>query len=116
MLRASLSGTSGSVNNSTHRECVMDRLSEVSDIYNVSPDDIENVLKQLKIGKSAGADHIHAEHLIHASDRLTVLLSIVCTSIMKHGYNSSGMLDTTLTHCRCYIYVKVYGTLDTKHN
>ena len=39
----------------------MDRLSEVSDIQNISPDDI-------KTGKSEGADHIHAEHLIHASD------------------------------------------------
>ena len=75
----------------------MDRLSEVSDIQNISPDDIENVLKQLKMGKSAGADHIHAEHLIRASDRLTVLLSILCTSIMKRGYIPSGMLDTTLT-------------------
>ena len=51
----------------------------------------------LLMGKSAGADHIHAEHLIHASDRLTVLLSILCTSIMKHGYIPSGMLDTTLS-------------------
>ena len=86
-----------SVDNSTHKDYVMDRLSEVSDIQNISPDDIDNVLKQLKMGKSAGADHIHAEHLIHASDRLTVLLSILCTSIMKHGYIPSGMLDTTLS-------------------
>ena len=49
-----------SVNN-THRNYVMDRLSEVSGIQNISPDDIENVLKQLKMGKSAGADHIHDE-------------------------------------------------------
>ena len=34
-------------------------MSEVSDIQNISPDDIENVLKQLKIGKSAGADHMN---------------------------------------------------------
>ena len=26
-----------------------------------------------------------------------MLLSILCTSIMKHGYIPSGMLDTTLT-------------------
>ena len=90
-------GLFNAVNNSTHREYVMDRLSEVSDIQNISPDDIENVLRQLKMGKSSGADHIHAEHFIHASDRLTVLLSILCTSIMKHGYIPSGMLDTTLT-------------------
>ena len=49
-----------SVNNSTHREYVMDRLSEVSDIQNSSPDDIENVLKQLKMGKSAGAGHSYS--------------------------------------------------------
>ena len=41
-------GLFNSVNNSTHREYVMDRLSEVSDIQNISPDDIDNVLKQLK--------------------------------------------------------------------
>ena len=41
---------------------------------------------------------MHAEHLIHASDRLTVLLSISCNSIMKHVYIPSGMLDTILTH------------------
>ena len=63
-----------SVNNSAHRKYVIDRLSEVSDIQNISPNDIENVLKQLQIGKTLGADHVHAEHLIHASDRLTVLL------------------------------------------
>ena len=40
--------------------------------------------------------HIHAEHLIHASDRLTVSLSIFCPSIMKYGCIPSGMLDTTL--------------------
>ena len=97
MWRKHFMGLFNSVNNSTHREYVMDRLSEVSDIQNISPDDIENVLTQLKMGKSAGADHIHAEHLIHASDSLTVLLSILRTSIMKHGYIPSGMLDTTLT-------------------
>ena len=59
MWRKHFMGLFNSVNNSTHREYVMDRLSEVSDIQNISPDDIENVLKQLKMGKSAGADHIH---------------------------------------------------------
>ena len=87
-----------SVNNSTHRKYVMDSLSEVSAIQTISPDGIENVLKQLKSGKSAGADHIHAEHVIHASDTLTVLLSILCNYLMKHGYIHSGMLDTPLTH------------------
>ena len=81
----------------------------MSDIQNISPDDIENVLKQLKMGKSACADRIRAEHLIHASDRLTVLLSMLCTSIMKHGYISSGMLDTTLTPIvNIYIYIYIY--------
>ena len=69
-------GLFNSVNIYKRSKYVMDRLSEVSDIQTISPDDIENVLKQLKIGKSAGAGHIHAEYLINASDRLTVLLSI----------------------------------------
>ncbi len=96
MWRKHFMGLFNSVNNATHRKYATDRLSEVSYIQNISPDGIDNNLKQLHIGKSAGADYIHAEHLIHASDWLTVLLSILCTSIMKHGYIPSGMLDTTL--------------------
>ena len=42
-------GLFNSVNNSTLIKYVMDRLSEVSDIQNISPDDIENVLKQNKL-------------------------------------------------------------------
>ena len=56
-------------------------------------------------------------------------LSILCTSVMKHGYIPSGMLDTTLTPIvktktgdvtdknnyrpieSCYVYVKGYGTI-----
>ena len=72
-------GLFNSVNNSTHRTYVMDRLSEVSDIQNISPDDIENVLKQLQIGKSAGADHIHDEHLINEVDtEPKVVTEILC--------------------------------------
>ena len=41
-----------------------------------------------------GADLIHAEHLIHASDRLTVLLSI-STSIMKHTIVKTKTGDVT---------------------
>ena len=90
---------------------VINRLSEVSGIKNISPNDIENVPKQLKIGKSAGADHTHAEHLIHASDRMTVLLSILCTSIMKHGYIPNKMLETTLQYNT--IQHRLFPTLNT---
>ena len=47
MWRKHFMGIFNSVNNSTHIKYVMDRLSEVSDIQTSSPDDIENVLKQL---------------------------------------------------------------------
>ena len=72
-----------STNPNTPKVYVMDRLRAVSDIQNSSLNDIEYVLKQLKIGKSAGADHIFMLNpdLSHASDRLTVFLSIVCTII-----------------------------------
>ena len=42
-------GLCDSVSNSVHRKWVMDRLGEVSDVQNISPNDIENVPKQLKL-------------------------------------------------------------------
>ena len=42
-------GLFDSVSNSVNRKCVMDRLSEVSAVQNISPNDIENVPKQLKL-------------------------------------------------------------------
>ena len=91
-------GLFNSVNNCTHRKYVMDRLSEVSDIQNISPDDIENVLKQLKKWQICGCRSYSCctfNSCIRQADG--VIVSILCTSIMKHVYTPIGMLDTTLT-------------------
>ena len=86
-----------SVQNSTDRAYVMDGINGSLVNWNVTSHDIDGVIKQLKVGKSPGADQIHAEHLIYASHRLKVLLSILCTSIVNHGYVPSQILDVMIT-------------------
>ena len=86
-----------SVQNSTDRAYVMDGIKGSLVNWNVTSHDIDGVIKQLKVGKSPGADQIHAEHLIYASHRLKVLLSILCTSIVNHGYVPSQILDVMIT-------------------
>ena len=47
----------------------------------------------MKTGTCAELDKIHAEHLKNASNVLNVLLSILCTTMMKHGYVVSKIVE-----------------------
>ena len=62
-------------------------IASVLIIIIATPGDIEEALNDFKSGKCAGLDNIQAEHLENASDVLNVLLSILCTALLKHGYN-----------------------------
>ena len=54
---------------------------------------IEEALNDLKSGKWAGLDNIQAEHLKNASN---VILSILCTAMLKHGYIVNTILETVI--------------------
>ena len=75
------------VSNVTDKQFVEDRINCISDHHITTPGDIEEALNDLKSGKCAGLDKIQAEHLKNASSVLNVLLSILCTAMMKHEYN-----------------------------
>ena len=57
---------------------------------------LKRPLNDLKSGKCAGIDNIQAEHLNNASNVLNVLLSILCTAMMKHGYIVNTILETVI--------------------
>ena len=58
--------------NQLARLCHLETIYRENNLNGQKDNDTENVLKQLKIGKSADAYHIHAKHLIHAWERLAV--------------------------------------------
>ena len=83
------------VSNVTDKQFVEDRINCISDHNITTPGDIEEALNDLKSGKCAGLDNTQAEHLKNASSVLNVLLSILCTAMMKHGFVNT-ILETVI--------------------
>ena len=71
------------MSNLTDKQYVEDRINCISAYHITTPGDIEEALRS---GKCEGLDNIQAEHLKNASNVLTVLLSVLCTPVLKHGY------------------------------
>ena len=84
------------VYNLTDIQYVEDRINCISAYHITTPGDIEEALNDLKSGKCTGHDNIQAKHLKNASNVLTVLLSILCTAMLKHGYVVNTILETVI--------------------
>ena len=80
------------INNLSRTELV----ASVLIIIITNPGDTEEAIDDLTTRKCAGLDNIHAEHLKNASKVLNVLLSILCTTMMKHGYVVSKIVETVI--------------------
>ena len=77
-----------SVRNETHKTEVVTKLCGVTDVDKViiTQTQVSCALKQMKHGKSCGLDGLAAEHFIFADRVLCVLLSLLYTSMLSHGY------------------------------
>ena len=100
------------VSNVTDKQFVEDRINCISDHHITTPGGIEEALNDLKSGKCAGLDNIQAEHLKNASSVLHVLLSILCTAMMKHGYIVKTILETVIIP----VIKNKSGDASDKHN
>ena len=85
------------VSNFTDIQHVEDRINCISAHHITTPGDIEEALNDLKSGTCAGLDNIQGEHLKNASNILNVLLSTLCTAMLKHGYIVNTILETDYT-------------------
>jgi len=83
---------------SKNKTKVVNRLSNVivedSDIFNAS--EVEDAIRKLKRNKSSGLDNITSEHLIYASRKLAVYLSLFFNCTLFHGHLPLKLLDTVL--------------------
>ena len=84
------------VSNVTDKQFVEDRINCISDHHITTAGDTEEALHDLKADTCTGLNNIQADHLNNASNVLNVLLSILCTIMMKHAYIVNTILETAI--------------------
>ena len=85
------------VDNSTHRQYVLDSIGNMPMQYDLfTPVEIKSAIEGMKGNKASGTDNVFAEHLKYAGATIHVLLSICFNACMVHGFLPSTMTDTIL--------------------
>ena len=76
---------------------VMTRLQKCNDdSYNITVHDVMNAVTHLKTGKSDGSEGLSSDHFIHGNRKLYVLLSILFTLFLRHGFSPNSMILGTM--------------------
>ena len=55
--------------------------------------DVRKAISNLKSGKSDGIDGFMSDHIIHASDKLCVIVGMLINAMLTHGHNPSQLLN-----------------------
>ena len=66
------------------------------DTITITPFNILDALKSIKCGKSSGVDGISAEHFVFAHSRIHVLLSLLFSAFITHGYLPNMFMKTAI--------------------
>lgn len=64
--------------------------------YIVSANDISNAISHLKSGKSDGSEGLFSDHFINGTHRFYVLLALLYTCILTHGFSPDSMILGTM--------------------
>ena len=75
---------------------MLDVNKQIKNSITITPFDILDVLKNIKCGKSSGIDGISAEHFVFDHSRIHILLSLLFSTFITHGY-LPGMFMKTAT-------------------
>ena len=62
----------------------------------ITPFNVLDALKNIKCGKSCGVDGISAEHFVFAHSRIHVLLSLLFSAFITHGYLPDMFMKTAI--------------------
>ena len=62
----------------------------------ITPFNILDALKSIKCGKSSGVDGISTEHFVFAHSRIHVLLSLLFSAFITHGYLPNMFMKTAI--------------------
>ena len=55
-----------------------------------------NAIAHLKSGKSDGSEGLYSDHFIHGTHRFYVILSMLFTSMLSHGFSANSMILGTM--------------------
>ena len=76
---------------------VMTRLQKCDvDSYNITVHDVMNAVTHLKTGKTHGSEGLSSDYFIHGNRKLYVLLSILFTLFLGHGFSPNSMILGTM--------------------
>ena len=76
---------------------IMSRIQKCNDdSYNITVPDVMNAVTHLKDGKSDGYERLSSDHFIHGNRQLYVLLSILFTLFLRHGFSPDSMILGTM--------------------
>ena len=62
----------------------------------ITPFNILDALKSIKCGKSSGVDGISPKHFVFAHSRIHVLLSLLFSAFITHGYLPNMFMKTAI--------------------
>ena len=88
--------------NSSHdtssKNAVMHELSNLKSSYfeRFSHNEVQEAVKNIKNGKSAGKDGVYGEHFKYAHESINVLLALVFNCMVIHGFLPDNLMDTLL--------------------
>ena len=101
-----------SVENKNCKKSVMlDINKQIKNSITITPFNILDALKNNKCGKFSGIDGISAKHFVFAHSRIHVLLSLLFSAFIMHGYLPSMIMKTAIV---LIIKNKTGGTSDKK--
>ena len=79
------------------KSSVMSRILNLScSKYINTVTDVMNAIANLKSGKSDGLERLFSDHFIHGTHSLYVILSILFTSMLSHGFSPNSMILGTM--------------------
>ena len=75
---------------------MLDIDKQIKNSIAITPFNILDALKNIKCGKSSGINGISAEHFVFAHSRIHVLLSLLFSAFVMHGYLPSMFMKTAI--------------------
>ncbi len=64
--------------------------------HSIYVNDVSNAVNKLRQGKGDGSTEGLSDHIITASEKLKVYLSLLFTSMLRHDMSHEGMLNGTM--------------------
>ena len=87
-----------SVHNTDSKSFVSEHIDDMlpKTAFSISAGDVRDILKDAKMGKSAGLDSLAAEYFVYSHSSITVHLSLLFACMLSHGYIPSSFMKTSI--------------------